>query len=583
MNRSTKLVLLTTLLTLTVASTAASPANMEIFPKESSTRIDSFTSYEVTVENIGPVKDVYSLSSSDPKAISIAPRQVELEPGESEVVNVWYNPDTQKEAGRYSFDITAESRANSRTYSVEGIVNVIREHEVTMQISEPGSVCRGERATYEISITNQGLQKEEFELTSPMGGFSQDMVTLEDGETTTVNLYVSSEEAVEESFNVVAASTTSYAQDIQNVDFQAENCYQSQVVVNPESQRVPAETSAEFEVTVRNTGTRADEFVLQTNQGTLEESTLQVPAKSSRTTTVSVTPETLGQQTVQVTAESEVTSTATATMTVYNGMESEISVPQTNTKTCENSRASVPVTLSNTGEATETYSLSTTTGNLSSQEVTLDAGTSRTINLTYATGEPGTVDYQITSTASTFGQPSSTVQGTFDVENCYGLEMRIVPEVASAGENMSQIFEVRLKNTGTKENTYRLGYEGPSWVSIKDRESDEDERTVTVAPGETGYADIYAGIPFQKKGEIDITATAVGEQVNASETVKLVVGKDIKEAVKSDEGGGSITGSFSKAATDLVNQIQGQGTVIKALIAIIVGLAITAGIIYLEW
>ena len=584
MNSSSKLVILSTLLTLSVALTAASPAEVTLFPQESSTRIDSFTSYEVTVENTGPVKDIYSLTSSDSSAIDIAPRQVELEAGESEVVNVWYNPDTQKEAGRYSFDISAQSRANGNTYSAQGFVNVIREHDVSMNVQEPGSVCLGERATYSVELTNEGLQKETFELTSPVGGFSQEQVTLEDGETQTVELYVSSEEEREESFNIVAASTTSYAQSIQSVSFQAETCYSSEVVVNPGSQRAASGNTAEYDVTVRNTGTRADEFVLQSSEGELENTTLQVPAKSSATTTFEYAPEELGEQQVQITAESEVTSTAKASATVYNGMESEITVPQQTVNTCENTETSTPVNVENTGEAQETFTLQTTRGNLSQQEVTLEQGASQQLNLSYSTGdEASQANYRVTSTASTFGEPSDTVSGTFNVENCYDLQMNIIPEVASAGENRSQVYEVRLENTGTQENTYELSYEGPSWIDIRDRENDENERTVTVTPGETGYADIYAGVPFQKRGEVEITATAVGQQVEQSKTVTLVVGEDIEEAMESDEGGGSITGSFTDAATGLLNQIQGQGSLARAALAIIAGLLLTAAILYWEW
>lgn len=584
MNSSSKLVILSTLLTLSVALTAASPAEITLFPQESSTRIDSFTSYEVTVENTGPVKDVYSLTSSDSSAIDIAPIQVELEAGESEVVNVWYNPDTQKEAGRYSFDISAQSRANGNTYSAQGFINVIRDHDVTMRVREPGSVCLGERATYSIGLVNEGLTKETFELTSPVGGFSQDEVTLEDGERQTVELYVSSEEEREESFNIVAASTTSYAQSIQSASFQAETCYSSEVVVNPGSQRVASGNTAEYDITVRNTGTRADEFVLQSSEGELENTTLQVPRKSSATTSFEYAPEELGEQQVQITAESEVTSTATASATVYNGMESEITVPQQTVNTCENTETSTPVNVENTGEAQETFMLQTTRGNLSQQEVTLEPGASQQLNLSYSSGdEASQANYRVTSTASTFGEPSDTVSGTFNVENCYDLQMNIVPEVASAGENRSQVYEVRLENTGTQENTYELSYEGPSWIDIRDRENDENERTVTVTPGETGYADIYAGVPFQKRGEVEITATAVGQQVEQSKTVTLVVGEDIEEAMESDEGGGSITGSFTDAATGLLNQIQGQGSLARAALAIIVGLLLTAAILYWEW
>ncbi|MFB6115332.1 MAG: hypothetical protein ABEK04_03490 [Candidatus Nanohalobium sp.] len=586
MNSSTKLVLLSTLLTLSVALTAASPAEMTIFPKESSARIDSFTSYEVNIENTGPVKDVYSLSSTDSSSISIAPRQVELGPSESAVVNVWYNPDTQQEAGKYSFDIKAESRATGKTYSVKGIVNVIREHDVSLSVEDTATACLGEKATYQVQVTNNGIQKETFELTSPNGEFTRKKVTLEDGETATLKLQVSSKKATEKTFNVVAASTTSYAQSIESVSFKAEVCYASDVVINPSSQRVPAKTAAQYDITIRNTGTKADTFVLQTNTGNLATSEIQIPAKSSKSTTLKVSPTELGQQTVKVTAKSAVTTTGTATMTVYNGMDMSVELPKKTVQACENTVETTTVKVTNTGEAKETYKLKASKGSLTKDEVTLGVQESKKVGLELNTSNYnlGKVNFQVTATASSFNQPKKTVQGAFNVRNCWDLEMSIIPEVASAGENMSQVYEVRLKNTGAKENTYELTYEGPSWIQIRDREGDNNQHDVTVAPGKTGYADIYAGVPFQKKGEVEITATAVGEQVKKSKTVKLVVGQEIEEAIKSDRGGSnSITGMFSKKASDLIKQVQGQGTLSRAAAAVVIGLLLTGAILYWEW
>ncbi|MFB6180445.1 MAG: hypothetical protein ABEJ93_01070 [Candidatus Nanohalobium sp.] len=577
-----KLVLLGTVLTFTAAFAAASPADLSIFPQSSSVRIDSFTSFEVELENTGPVMDEYSLSASDASAVSIAPRQVELEPGESEVVNVWYNPDTGKEAGRYSMAITATSQATGKKYSVDAAVEVIKEHKVDVEVMESSkTACLGEKKTYTVEVTNDGIQKEQFKLSSEVGEFTTRKMTLEDGETVTTKLIVSSNKPVQKTFNVVAASTKSYAQDIQAVEFNSETCYASEVVVNPGQKRAAAGTTAEFNVTVRNEGTKQDEFTLKTSRGELEKTTLEIPAKESKTTQLQIKPTEKGKINVEITAKSEVTSKDTATVQAYNGMDMNLS---TNTvTTCENTTETTQITVKNTGKARETYTLKTDTGKLGTKEVTLRPGQKKQVGLTVDTAETGIgqVNYKVEVKASSFGKPVKTVEGQVNVENCYDLRMSIVPEVASAGENRSQIYEVRLENTGTKENTYKLAYEGPSWISIKDRESDEDQRTVTVQPGETGFADIYAGIPFQKKGEVKITATAVGKEIKKSETVKLVIGKDIKKAIKDDKG--SITGRFTEKASNLADTLTASNTAGKAAIAIITGLILTAAILYREW
>jgi hypothetical protein len=153
--------------------------------------------------------------------------------------------------------------------------------------------------------------------------------------------------------------------------------------------------------------------------------------------------------------------------------------------------------------------------------------------------------------------------------------MNVVPEVASAGENRSVIYEINLENTGTRENTYELAYEGPEWVSIQ-------PRNLTVAPGETGKSYMYAGIPFEKKGEARINVTGVGEQVRKSQEVRLVIGQEVQDAIESGEGGG-ITGAFSNALGSIGSSITGSGTAAKILLSIIIGAAIVGIVLFREW
>ncbi len=556
---------------------AASPAELTIFPQESSTEVNSFTSYEVTVENVGPVKDVYSLSSTSSE-VTIAPSQVELDTGQSETVNVWYNPAVQKEAGTYSFSVTATSRATGDQYSVDGTVNVIREHEVDVSVStEAQKVCRGETATYTVEVTNNGDAKEEFRLSTNYGELSVNRVALEEGETQTVRLTASSQEAVEENFNVVASSTTSYAQDIQSVQFTSEICYASDISITPESQEVAAYTTAEYQVTVRNTGTRADNFTLSSSTGELNSTGLEIGGGNSKTTTLTLTPEELGEQQLTVTAKSQVTSRATATMQVYNGMGVGVAFSSESRNVCENEHFSLEATVENTGETTEIYQLESSRGNLSTSEVTLEPRESENVTVDIDASELDLQTYtvELGATAVTFGQPSQTANTQFTVQNCWDLEMNVVPQVQSAGENRSVIYEVRLTNPGARENTYEVSHDGPEWLSIKPSE-------VTVNPGNTETAFMYAGIPFQKEGEVRVTVTSEGNNVNQSQEVRLLIDEEIEEAIRSDRGPG-LTGAFTDAATDLSEYIGNTDILARVLLSILVGGLITAAVLLREW
>ena len=572
-----KITILATLIIAATTMATASQAEITVFPQESSTRIDSFTSYEATIENVGPVEDTYTFTSSSVAEIDIAPQQVNLQPGEEETVNVWYNPSQDREEGTYSFSITATSRATGDRYNGEIIASVIRDHDVNMEVSQASqTVCRGQAATYNVEVTNDGIQQEEFQLQTDYGSLSQNTVTLEDGETKTVKLTASSDTATTQNFNLRATSTTSYAQDIRNIQFNTETCFASETSVTPTQQRTAGGTTAEYDVTIRNTGTREDEFTLSAQTGQFSENPVTVEGESTETVTYSVTPTELGQRTININSEGRSSSSTQVQLRAYNGNNMEISFQNQATSVCETEQAEVQTVIENTGETDETYTLQTNRGTLEAQEIQVDVGESEAVTTTVdATQlETGTYNVKTTATASTYNNPTKSQTATVNVENCWDLSMNVVPEVASAGENRSAIYEINLENTGTRENTYELAYEGPEWISIKPEE-------VTVAAGNTGTAYMYAGIPFKKEGNVQVTATAVGTNTTDTQTVELVIGKEIEEAIQdsSNQIGGGITGQFSQA----VGSLSESGTTAKLGIALLLTALIVAAILGREW
>lgn len=556
---------------------AASPAELTIFPKESSTRINSFTEYQVEVQNVGPVKDRYFMSSKSSE-VTIAPSDFYLEPGQTKTVNVWYNPDVDKEAGTYSFSINAESSATGKTYSVNGIVNVIKEHEVNVEVVDSKTACLGEEVTYTIEVTNNGIQKEEFTVSSEIAEVSTKSMTLEDGETGTATLTVSSDKPVRKNFNVVVASKTSYAQDIETVEFVAETCYASDVSITPEQKRAAAFNTAEYQVTVRNTGTRADDFVLSTNIGELSQTEFELGSGNSKKVTLEVTPEKLGTRSIRVTSTSSVKSSDTATLEVYNGNDVEVSFSTPSRKVCEDEQFAQTVTVENTGEAKDTYKLTASRGHLGVERLTLQPGESKNVKIGFNASDyrdGKTVNTRFTAASQTFDRPTKSATASFTVQNCWDLEMNVVPKVASAGKNRSVVYEIQLENTGARQNTYQLAYEGPEWISVKPEE-------VTVASGKTETAYMYAGIPFQKKGQVEINVTSVGHDVQKSEQVTLVIGQEIEDAIESRKGG-SITGRVTSAASNIADRLTESSNIWKVGFSIVVGLLIVLAVLYREW
>lgn len=574
LRKFTAIAILTTLL---IGAAAAVPAEMSIFPAESSTEINSFTSYEVTVENPGSTQDVYQLSS-DARQVTIAPREVDLDAGERKTVNVWYNPDERMEAGAHDFRVTATSRASGDRSSVTGTANVIKDHEVSITTTELRTACLGEQVKYDVQVTNDGIQEEEFQIKADYGELSRNRVTLEPEETTTVTVTASSNSPTQENFNIVATSVTSYAQDQMNVDFSAERCFASEVEVTPESQNVAAHTEAEYEVTVRNTGTKADEFVLSTSLGEIDTDQVNIDSGNAVSATVSYTPTELGSEQLTVTADSTTESSETVELNTYNGMDLSTSFTEDQVNTCEDKETKeVLLNVENTGEAEELYTVSTSMGELEREELELTPGQSDVVAVNVNASEleeEETYNINAEVESTTFGEPVDTAATELYVENCWDVELNVVPEVASAGENRSTVFEIQVRNPGARENTYTLSREGPKWTEIKPEE-------ITVDAGQTETSYLYAGAPFEKEGEVRITVDAEGNQASESQKVTLAVNKEIEEAILSEEGGNGITGAFRGAVSGIGDAITETGNAAKVAVSVVVGAALTGLVLFL--
>ncbi|NMJ76887.1 hypothetical protein GLU64_00540 [Nanohaloarchaea archaeon] len=578
--RSThKLAILCTTVLIALNAVSASTADLKIFPSQSSTKVDSFTSYEVEITNTGTAEDIYDITSSNPSEIRIAPREVPnsgtLEPGQSETIQVWYNPDTGSSEGSKEFTVTATSQANREKYSTQGTVEIIKDHQVNIQVEGTDSVCRGEEAVYEVSVTNTGTQAETFNLQADAGDFSQNSIELGRNETETVELVRSSDIAVtDRSFNINAESTSSYADAFTSTSFKVETCYESEASLNPQSQRTAALTESELEVEVSNQGTRSDTFNLTTTHGELEQETVDVASGDTVTTDLTYTPEQPENKNIKITTTGESTSTASSTLNVYNGQNVSVNFESSSQKVCEQETFEKQVTVENTGAVEDTYTVETSQGSLSENEVELETGETRDleVDLNSSNYEVGsTSQVEMTAQSNTFDQPNKAATSSFTVENCHDLQMDVVPNIQSAGENRSVLYEIELKNTGTQRNEYTITNEGPDYISIK-------PETVNVQTNETETSFIYAGIPYDEaNGAREIRVQASGEMVQRQENVTLKIGEEVKKSLKNQ--GGRITGMFSQ----VTERVSGVGDTTKLAVSILAGLLISALVLKREW
>ena len=589
----TKTLLLSIITILTLTTISAAPAELFLYPGESTSQINGYTSYELEIENTGNVEDVYRLSHSEPGEITIRPEKIpeegNLAPGETYTANVWFNPNAQREEGRHSFSLTATSRASGQTYSTNGVVNVVKDYQLQLETSQATqTACKGETATYNIDVTNTGTQPDEVKLTTNKGNLETEKINLVDGQTKTVKLEISNQEEINEEIEVIAESTkVTYASDKIDLEFTSENCYDSQINIEPETQQTAVDTQSNYTVELENKGTKEDTFQLETSEGELENTEITVEGQTTQETQLTYTPEELGTTQIDIQATGE-NSEAQKTVTneAYNGMNTEVSFQNQRKTVCEDEETTMNAQIQNTGEAKDTYNLETNVDDqlseetrqelLPDREIELEPNQTQDLQLNISSSrfeESSTQEIQLTATSQKFEETTNTGTTDLEIENCWDLEMNVIPEVQSAGENRSTVYEIRLENTGTKQNTYELGYQGPRWISIKPDE-------VTVPSGQTETSYMYAGAPFEKQGQVKITAEAEGTQIEKNQTVQLLLGEDVQEEIQSPEN--SISGSFRQAPTQLINTIRNTEAITTALISAITALVIALAILFKE-
>ncbi|MFB6166717.1 MAG: hypothetical protein ABEJ62_00445 [Candidatus Nanohaloarchaea archaeon] len=125
----------------------------------------------------------------------------------------------------------------------------------------------------------------------------------------------------------------------------------------------------------------------------------------------------------------------------------------------------------NTGQVSETYSLSATAGELSREEVELDAGESRELELDISSREP--VNRTVTVKAeSTTSYASDTVELEFSARKCRGVEVDLSPGSTRICNTENSSVNARMTNTGSVPENYTL-------------EILNSTRTILLEPGET--------------------------------------------------------------------------------------------------
>ena len=515
---------------LLVGLVGASEAQLDLFPDSSSACPSHTAYYELAVKNTGPVQDTYRITSSDPDVITIAPDMITLDSGESyRDPHVWYTPKTTTEPGNYDFKLYVTSETTGQRYSIDGSIEVLACHDVDITpVSSVMIGCVEEESTLDLIISNEGRDAETFILDTNYGKLNRVEVTLDPGTSETVTLTASRDEVGTRDIRITAHSTTTYAHETKVVEMQTEVCYDSAVIVAPERNEICVGTEGSFSVIVRNTGTKSDNFILSSTGGWLQDDNLVVAPGESKETTLYFTPEELEEYELTVNAVGKTESFDTVYAVGANCKNVAVLLTPSERTVCETETTDYDIMIENTGRVRDEYTLVSNIGTLGKTEVALNPGESDTIDLQVDARKlgSGTHIIKVRAKSKNIEQVRDYSEVKLTVENCYDLNMNVVPNEVEIDAGDGVLVEVTLQNTGTYENTYYMGLQGPSWATMKPSEA-------TIAPGQSKIAYVYIAAPFEISGDFEVKLMA-DDQSGTIQKVKTIM-VSIGEADLPDE------------------------------------------------
>lgn len=563
MNKSayTAALLLTTIIF--TGSAAASPLQMNLFPNEGSTRIDSSTSFELELTNTGTTLDRYTLSSSSREEITLAPDRISLEPGEQTTVTVFYDPSQSKKQGLYEYRISAQSEATTTYYNTDLPVEVITDHEVSITPESSNIVRCIENGAAETTfqVENKGIQNEGFNLRTSHGTINKKQVRLRDSGTETVTATLPARQTGQTTVNLVAESMISYASAEESISYTVEDCFNTQL--EQKEITVPAGTTTETDIEITNSGTRGNTFSLSADQDNIDvPETVSVESSQTEQIPVTVSPQELGTRTFTLEAKGiSSTTTQQYSVTSENRMSSQTSVSGPSS-VCQEQPRSFEAQITNNGAAQESFNLSTSTGKTEKTSMNLEPGEAETVEVSLPEDiDTGNNTIEVSSTAQSFSRPESSDSKNFRVEDCFNGQITVTPKDAEAGSNRSAVYNIQVKNTGTQPNSFNLSHNGPRWVKIQ-------PKALSIEPGLEANTSMYAAIPSTVSQEsFSITAEAEGTGVQVSETVSL-----FNENATSEENtqNSVLSGSFTSGNA---------GTPLTLVLSIIGGLLISTALL----
>lgn len=225
-------------------------------PGEQSTCVDTPATYVLVLSNTGIREDTFTITA--PSWVELEQTEVTVGPGQRREVVL---SATSSQEGRQSFEVTATSSSGVEK-TVTGVLNTEDCSGVVVTVSPSRvDVCRGEAASYTVTVKNTGTTRDVFTLTTPYGVLGKNKLVLDPEEEETLKLTIDTTDLAEIRSVAVRASSDR-AVDEGKANLIVEKCYDAEIILEPETLYICPCDEAEYNLTLWNRGKFPDNYTL---------------------------------------------------------------------------------------------------------------------------------------------------------------------------------------------------------------------------------------------------------------------------------------------------------------------------------
>jgi uncharacterized membrane protein/tRNA(Leu) C34 or U34 (ribose-2'-O)-methylase TrmL len=459
--------------TKSVSTTVIPAVSLKATPTSRALYLGNESTFTLTIKNIGTMSHTYNLSvtnTSDTAVLSTS--SVSLAKGISADVILRMN---DSDPGIYTATVTATDSVYSikttsvlvtTSYQIKPAYGVDLVVDPTTQ-----TIKVGRDAVYLLTVTNLGNQKDIFNLTliNPRADFATLTKTvtseLDAGSSETVLLNV--RDAKGGTYEVKVIAESQHDPSKQDSITTTTNVLRYGVVITADS---PSKTAyvgnyTTYILTVKNTGNTADTFNLALSYQTglvasLSTGSLTLATGANGEVTLSVNASTVGTYWAQVNATSQGNSSKSDSIKVNttfqlvpkDGVDMIISPASKNVE--RNEAAVYTVSVINTGNRVDTYTITRTLGTLGTSTLTILPGGTASTTLTVSGTEIKTYTAVIKATSQNDRTKTKTTSVSTTVIPAVSIKATPASKTLLIGN--ASTFTLTIKNIGTMSHTYSL-------------------------------------------------------------------------------------------------------------------------------